>query len=127
MTPPLVRVDGLARPDDTERGWGQFGFTARGSLDRLPSDFLFITRQGKPYGKESFKSLWRVVREKVGLKPREITFHDMRAKAASDEVSDVAAHELLHHADMKVTKRVYRRKVPTSTPLPSAIGGRERG
>lgn len=64
------------------------------------------------------------MREKLGLKPRQITFHDMRAKAASDSVSDVAAQELLHHEDVKVTKRVYRRKVPTSKPLPSAIGGR---
>jgi integrase len=48
--------------------------------------------------------------------PREITFHDMRAKAASDSDSDVPAEALLHHEDMKVTKRVYRRKVPSSTP-----------
>ena len=68
-----------------------------------------------------------MVREKLGLGGREITFHDMRAKAASDAVSDTAAQELLHHEDVKVTKRVYRRKVPTGTPLPSAIGGREEG
>ncbi|MFT3720380.1 site-specific integrase [Pseudorhodoferax sp.] len=99
----------------------------RGGAASLPSDYLFITRQGKPYSKESFKSLWRVVRKKLGLAPREITFHDMRAKAASDEDSDVAAQELLHHEDAKVTRSVYRRKVPTSKPLPSAIGGRGKG
>lgn len=43
-------------------------------------------------------------------------FFDMRAKAASDSDSDVAAQELLHHEDAKVTKRVYHRKVPTGTP-----------
>lgn len=53
----------------------------------LPADCLFITKQGKPYTKESFKSLWRAVRDNLGLVPRKITFHDMRAKAASDEVS----------------------------------------
>ena len=37
--------------------------------------------------------------------------------------SDASAQELLHHEDVKVTKPVYRRKVPTGTPLPSAIGG----
>ncbi|WP_225783320.1 hypothetical protein [Xenophilus sp. Marseille-Q4582] len=47
----------------------------------------------------------------------------MRTKAASDASSDVAATELLHHADPKVTKRVYCRKIPMSAPLPSAIGG----
>ncbi len=98
----------------------------RGGAASLPSDYLFITKQGNPYSKESFKSLWRVVRKKLGLAPREITFHDMRAKAASDEVSDESAKELLHHNDVKVTRRVYRRKVPVSTPLPSAIGGREK-
>jgi integrase len=96
----------------------------RGGAVSLPADYLFITKQGNPYGKEAFKSLWRAVRTKLGLKAREITFHDMRAKAASDTVSDVAAQELLHHADVKVTRKVYRRKVPASTPLPSARGGR---
>lgn len=97
----------------------------RGGAKSLPSDYLFITRQGKPYTKESFKRLWRTLRSRVGLKPREITFHDMRAKAASDSASDTDAQELLHHEDVKITKRVYRRKVPTSTPLPSAIRGRD--
>ena len=96
----------------------------RGGAKSLPSDFLFITRHGKQYGKESFKSLWRTVRIKLGLKPREVTFHDMRAKAGSDAESDHAAQVLLHHKDAKVTRKVYRRKVPMSTPLPSAIGGR---
>lgn len=81
-------------------------------------------RAGKPDDKGAFRSLWRAVRTKLRIGAREITFHDMRAKAASDSDADVAAQELLHHEDVKVTKRVYRRKVPTSTPLPSAIGGR---
>lgn len=96
----------------------------RGGAQSLPTDYLFITKQGKPYTKESFKRLWMTVRTKLGLKPREITFHDMRAKAASDAVSDGAAQELLHHKDPKITKSVYRRKIPKSTPLPSAIKGR---
>lgn len=48
---------------------------------------LFITKQGKRYDKEKFKTLWHAARTKLGLAPREITFHDMRAKAAAD--SDV--------------------------------------
>lgn len=98
-----------------------------GGAASLPSDYLFITKNGRPCGKESFKSLWRVVRTKLKLEAREITFHDMRAKAGSDSESDVAAKDRLHHEDVKVTKRVYRRKVPISTPLPSAIGGRGKG
>lgn len=42
----------------------------RGGAASLPSDYLFITKQGQPYMKESFKSLWRVVRKKLGPKPR---------------------------------------------------------
>lgn len=95
----------------------------RGGAVSLPADYLFITKQGNPYGKEAFKSLWRAVRTKLGLKAREITFHDMRAKAASDASSDTAAQELLHHEDVKVTRKVYRRKVSASTPMPSARGG----
>jgi integrase len=115
MTPDLLRALNTAK---------ELRKKNRGGAASLPSDYLFITKQGKPYSKESFKTLWRAVRTKLGLKPREITFHDMRAKAASDANSDVDAQELLHHEDIKVTKRVYRRKVPTSKPLPSAIGGR---
>lgn len=99
----------------------------RGGAASLPADYLFITKQGKPYTKESFKTLWRRVRERLGLAPREITFHDMRAKAASDSSSDESAQKLLHHEDAKVTRRVYRRKVPTSMPLPSVLGGQKRG
>lgn len=60
----------------------------------------------------------------VGLGPREFTFHDMRAKVGSDAASaesDLAAQELLHHAAPKITKRVYRRKVPSS--IPPALNG----
>lgn len=118
MTPHLWAA--LQRAVDLRKG-------NRGAAASLPSDFLFITKQGKPYSKESFKTLWKAVRVKLGLGAREITFHDMRAKAASDASSDLAAQELLHHADPKVTRRVYRRKIPTSTPLPTAIGGRGKG
>lgn len=118
MTPDLKAA--LDRAKDLRKG-------NRGGAASLPADYLFITKQGKPYSKESFKTLWRRVRERLGLGPREVTFHDMRAKAASDATSDQAAQELLHHEDVKVTRRVYRRKVPTSTPLPSVIKRAAKG
>lgn len=80
--------------------------------------------QGKSSTKESFKRLWRTLPTRAGLGPREFTFRDMRAKAGSDAESDLAAQELLHHADPKITKRIYRRKVPSSIPLPSTVKGR---
>lgn len=99
----------------------------RGGASSLPADYLFLTRAGKPYTKESFKTLWRRVREKLKLGARELVFHDMRAKAGSDAESDEAAKALLHHEDVKVTRKVYRRRVPQSTPLPSALKGRSEG
>ena len=83
----------------------------RGGAASLPSDYLFITKQGKPYSKESFKTLWRAVRVKLKLEPREITFHDMRAKAASDSISDVAAQELLHHGTARGDRFVHDDRV----------------
>ncbi|MBP7565729.1 MAG: hypothetical protein KA795_06950 [Burkholderiaceae bacterium] len=53
----------------------------------LPTDYLLITKHGKPYSKESFKLLWANVRQKLCLGPQEITFHAIRARAASDSHS----------------------------------------
>lgn len=83
------------------------------------SDYLFVTRNGLPYTGESFKRLWKTMRDKVGLVSWSFTFHDIRAKAASDSDSDEAAQKLLVHADARITRRVYRRKSATVQPLPA--------
>lgn len=82
-----------------------------------PHDFLFVTRNGAPYFGENFKRLWKTMRDKVGLASWSFTFHDIRAKAASDSDSDEAAQKLLVHADARITRRVYRRKAATVQPL----------
>ncbi len=85
---------------------------------------LFLTEDGSPFTKEAYKSAWRRVRAKVGLKAREITVHDLgRAKAISDAESDEAGQQLAGHEDVKITKRVYRRKQIPAAPLP-AVGNR---
>jgi len=82
-----------------------------------PGDHLFATRNGLPYTGENFKRLWKTMRDKVGLASWSFTFHDIRAKAASDSDSDEAAQKLLVHADARITRRVYRRKSVVVQPL----------
>ncbi len=81
---------------------------------------LFLTDDGKPYTKEAYKSAWGRTRRKLGLKAREITVHDLgRAKTISDADSDEAGQKLAGHEDIKITKRVYRRKQVATTPMGS--------
>lgn len=73
----------------------------------------------------SFSSVWqrfmqRVLRE-TGLNQR-FAERDLRAKAASDEVSLERARELLGHADTTLTKRVYVRKAQPVRPA-KGVGG----
>lgn len=90
----------------------------------INSMWLFCTRQGQPYIKESgytsaFDSMWKRFMTKAlgdtGLQER-FTEHDLRAKAASDQESLKLAQHLLGHADSKITKKVYRRKMEIVTP-----------
>lgn len=82
------------------------------------SAHLFLTRNGTPYNGENFKTLWKTVRDKLGIEAWSATFHDIRAKAASDSDSDQSAQKLLAHADANITRRVYRRKAATVQPIP---------
>lgn len=81
--------------------------------------YLFCNRRGECYinektGRpEGWASMWgrfmdRLLAE-TEIKER-FTEHDIRAKAASDSESDESAMRLLAHADVKITRRVYRRK-----------------
>ena len=96
----------------------------RGGAASLPSDYLFITRNGKAYTKESFKTLWATVRRRLSLAPRELPSMTCGPRQGAMPSPTWWQQELLHHADPKITKRVYRRKVPSSIPLPSAVKGR---
>lgn len=72
---------------------------------------LICNRQGKPYSANGFQSQWqRLMRKakKDGL-TEHFHFHDLRAKSASDSDDDQSAADRLGHADVKLTKRVYRR------------------
>lgn len=53
---------------------------------------------------------------KKGLAER-FTFHDLRAKSASDSDSDQEAADRLGHGDVRITRRVYRRLPKRAKPL----------
>lgn len=72
---------------------------------------LICTRQGKAYTSDGFQAQWqRTLRKakKAGLADS-FHFHDLRAKSASDDATDQGAADRLGHADVNLTRRVYRR------------------
>jgi integrase len=72
---------------------------------------LICNRKGKAYTPNGFQSQWqRLMRKckKAGL-TEHFTFHDLRAKSASDADSDQEAADRLGHGDTRITRRVYRR------------------
>ena len=75
--------------------------------------------RGKPLTESGFRSNWHRLMTKA-CKPGEdgspallvepFTFHDLRAKRASDAEDIVEANEVMAHDDLKTTQKVYRRK-----------------
>lgn len=100
-----------ATVEDAKRLWRRFG-----------REYLFESRpKGKhakrgigPYTPSGLRALWRVARAKAGLE--DVRLHDLRAKSGSDAESDQEAQDRLGHADAKVTRRHYRRKVKRVKP-----------
>lgn len=76
-------------------------------------------RRGKPMTGSGFRSNWHRLMTKA-CKPSEdgtpallaesYTFHDLRAKRASDAEDVQEANEVMAHDDLKTTQKVYRRK-----------------
>jgi integrase len=74
---------------------------------------LICNLQGKPFAETGFRSNWHRLMQKA-LREKAITeaftFHDLRAKSASDEADPSAATERLAHDDPRTTRKVYLRK-----------------
>ncbi len=86
----------------------------------LPRLYIIRTKSGHPFTSEGFRTLWqRRMNEalKRGLIKSRFTFHDLRAKSASDNSSIQAACDLLGHQDIRMTKSVYDRSVRIVEPL----------
>lgn len=78
---------------------------------------LICNRKGQAYTANGFQSQWqRLMRraKKAGL-TASFHFHDLRGKSASDETDDQTAADRLGHADVRLTRRVYRR-LPRRAP-----------
>lgn len=80
---------------------------------------LICNRKGQPYSANGFQSQWQRTMRKAkaaGLQEG-FHFHDLRAKSASDDQTDQGASDRLGHADVKLTKKVYRRLPKRSKAL----------
>ena len=82
---------------------------------RIGAQPLFATRNGDHYSRTSFQSTWQRWKKRIGI--ADLRWHDIRRKTGSDSVTDQAATELLGHADGATTKRHYRAKPRSATPI----------
>jgi len=86
----------------------------------IPKEFVIRTRHGRQYSSAGFQTLWKLIRNralKAGTLKESFTFHDLRAKSASDSGSLQAAYERLGHSSPSMTRQVYDRGVRVVTPL----------
>ena len=79
---------------------------------------LICRRDGRRYTPDGFSALWqRAMAAYVEGGGTRFTFHDIRAKSASDAGSDQEAADRLNHSDPSITRRVYRRLPRLAKPL----------
>ena len=99
---------------------------AKALKPQVPGEYLLRKRNGKQYTARGFSAIWQRLMDKAlatgknGEPPalaERFTFHDLRAKCASDKTSLEGAAALLGHASSTATKATYRRKMPRATPL----------
>lgn len=95
-----------------DRCWKLKGGGAEGSAYVLP------TRKGTPYTSEGFRACWQRTMQRWARKGgKRFTFHDLRAKSASDSETIDAAYQRLGHTSMTMTRRAYDRGVRKVMPL----------
>lgn len=84
----------------------------------IPGDHVIRKRNGQRYTSEGFRAIWqRYMRKWVKLDNQRFTFHDIRAKCASDSPTIEAAYNLLGHINMAMTRKTYDRKEREVDPL----------
>lgn len=82
------------------------------------SDWVLPTRRGTAYTGEAFRACWqRTMRKWEKLGNKRFTFHDLRAKSASDSETIDDAYQRLGHTSMSMTRRAYDRGVRKVKPL----------
>lgn len=89
-------------------------------IRHIKSEYVFCTEQGTKYTGSGFGTLWKRGIEKAlksGAIKESFTFHDIRAKSASDTACKKEASGRLGHSDTRITERVYLRKPTKVSPL----------
>jgi len=80
---------------------------------------LICNLAGRSFSESGFRSNWHRLMQKALSKhaiSEPFTFHDLRAKSASDELDPSAATERLAHDDPRTTRKVYLRKPRRARP-----------
>lgn len=96
---------------------------ARRQPPMMPRWYVVRREDGQRYAASGFRVAWnrfmnRMVAE--GVVSVRYTFHDLRAKCASDKTDTVGIEEtakLLAHGDSRLTARVYKRSITMVEPL----------
>lgn len=86
----------------------------------LPRAYVLRTKDGERYTSEGFRAMWQRTIKKavaVGAIKEPFTFHDIRAKCASDHADINKAGNLLGHQNVSMTKAVYDRAIRVMDPL----------
>jgi integrase len=83
---------------------------------KIASTLLIHTRKGTPYSSSGFQSLWQVAMRQAiadGVVSERFTFHDIRAKTASESTDD----RMLGHENPATLHRHYKRAPVVVQPL----------
>lgn len=87
---------------------------------QLPNVYVIRTKTGERYTPGGFREAWQLTINRaleLGVVKRRYTFHDIRAKCASDMRNLAQASKLLGHEEEGMTQRVYIRNMVIVEPL----------
>lgn len=83
-----------------------------------PGDHVIRKRNGTAYTSEGFRAIWqRYMRRWAASGEERFTFHDLRAKSASDSKTIDDAYQRLGHTSIAMTRRAYDRGEREVDPL----------
>lgn len=84
----------------------------------IPREYVIRTESGKGYTPKGFGANWtKLMNRAVAKGVLRYTYHDLRAKCASDKERLDEAQALLGHASSATTKSIYKRNLTRARPL----------